>query len=81
MNKINKYKKHMNFSRTIAGLCLPVFVAGVIIFIWFGIAGVKIMSTSLTLMIFFYFYAKGAEERVAEITKEESKDRNSKWFD
>lgn len=72
MDELKEYKRHKKICDMLCGLCLLIFVAGIVIFIWFGIVGLKIMATSFVLMIFFSLYSKVVNERIVQIMKKES---------
>lgn len=71
MDELKEYKKHKKICDMLRGLCLLIFVAGIVIFIWVGFIGLKIMATSFVLMYFFSLYSKVVNERIIKIMNKE----------
>lgn len=72
MKEIMKYEKLKKVAERLMVLSFLAFIIGIIIFVWFGFVGIKIMITSFTLMVFFYLFSKSANEIIIKIAKEKS---------
>lgn len=72
MKKLWNMKKQKKVAENLMALSLLAFIIGIIIFIWIGFVGIKIMFTSFTLMVFLYLFSKSVNEIIIKIAKEKS---------
>ena len=72
MEKIDICKRLKKVSDRLFSICFISLVAGILIIIWLGFIGFKIMITSLVLMTFFRMFSKAANSTIEEMMKEDN---------